>query len=175
MSTEYQNIPTDPAHTLRSIQPYRPLRGAGIGLLLGLVLGSAAMYLLDPRHGNRRRIVAQDKLRSLASRSTVRAGKTYRHLRNKLEGTLSQLAGTLLPDATVSDRKLTDRIRSTVGRTIPHPHNVDFAVHDGRVTVRGNLKPHEAGQVIQAVERVSGVVAVDNQIIDVSIAASTIQ
>jgi osmotically-inducible protein OsmY len=70
---------------------------------------------------------------------------------------------------------LADRIRSTIGRTIPHPHAVDFAVHNGRVTVRGNLRPHEAGQVIQSVERVAGVVAVDNQIIDASSSPSPVQ
>lgn len=146
-----------------------------MGVLVGLAIGSAVMYLLDPRQGNRRRSVARDKLRSLASGSTVKAGKTYRHLKNRLFGTISQLAGALLPDASISDRKLADRIRSKIGRTITHPHAIDFAVHDGHVTVRGNLRPHEAGQVIQAVERVAGVVAVENQIIDASLNAGTLQ
>jgi hypothetical protein len=179
MSTEYQNIHTTQSpesnQSKRSYPSSRPLRGAAIGVLIGLAIGSAAMYLLDPRQGNRRRAVAQDKLRSLAWRSSGRADKTYRHLRNKLRGGISQLAGAFLPDAAASDRKLADRIRSTIGRTIPHPHAVDFAVHNGRVTVRGNLRPHEAGQVIQSVERVAGVVAVDNQIIDASSSSSPVQ
>jgi hypothetical protein len=179
MSTEYQNIRTSQTASSEPIQSLasssRPLRGAAVGILIGLALGSAAMYLLDPRQGTRRRAITQDKLRSLASRSSIRAGKTYRHLRNKLEGGISQLAGAFLTHSAVSDRKLADRIRSTIGRTISHPHAVDFAVHGGRVTVRGNLRPHEAGQVIQAVERVAGVVAVDNQIIDTSITTSPLQ
>lgn len=136
--------------------------------MAGILIGCALMYLLDPRQGNRRRSVARDKVRSLASRSSVNAGKTYRHVRNKLKGVLANVTHTLRPDGSISDRKLCDRIRSTVGRTIPHPHQVDFAVHDGRVTVRGDLKPHEAGQVIQAIEKVAGVTGIDNQIVDTS-------
>lgn len=179
MNTEYQNNQASPTHSAATKQvgivSERPLRGTAVGILIGLALGSAAMYLLDPRQGNRRRAIAHDKLRSLALRSSNRAGKTYRHLRNKLEGTISQVAATFLPDAAVSDRKLADRIRSTIGRAIDHPHVVDFAVHGGRVTIRGALKPHEAEQVIQAVERIPGVIAVDNQIIDASVNTAPLQ
>jgi hypothetical protein len=137
----------------------------------GLLIGSTLMYLLDPRQGNRRRALARDKVRSLASQSTINAGKTYRHLRNRIEGAIANLTHVLRPEGAISDRRLCDRIRSTIGRIIPHPHQVDLAVHEGRVTIRGDLKPHEAGQVIQAIERVAGVTGIDNQIVD----ASTLQ
>jgi len=158
MNTEYRETETT------STRPQ--LRLGGLGLIAGVLIGSSLMYLLDPRQGTRRRAVARDKALSFASQSRVRAGKTYRHLRNKLEGIVANLSDTLRPGGVVSDRKLCDRIRSTIGRTIPHPHQVDFAVNGGNVTVRGNLKPHEAGQVVQAVERVPGVLRVDNQIVD---------
>jgi len=162
MNTEYRASPQ------RVLAPNRTIGAGGLGLIAGIVIGSGLMYLLDPRQGNRRRALMRDKARSVASQSSDRAGKVYRHLRNKLEGAVANLTHTLRPEGSVSDRKLYDRIRSTVGRTIPHPHQVDFAVHEGRVTVRGNLKPHEAGQVILAVEQVPGVLRVDNQIIDAS-------
>lgn len=166
MDTEYRQtqheIPSARTSRVRTSQV------GGMGLIAGILIGSALMYLLDPRQGNRRRALARDKVRSFASRSSVNAGKTYRHLRNRVEGVLANLTQTLRPEGAVSDRKLCDRIRSTVGRTIPHPHQVDFAVHAGRVTVRGNLKPHEAGQVIQAIEKVAGVTGIDNQIVDTS-------
>jgi hypothetical protein len=161
MNTEYQK-------TNRDLFSTQPSRIGGVGLIAGILIGSALMYLLDPRQGNRRRAVARDKVWSLASRSSTNAGKTYRHLRNKIGGVVANLTQTLRPEGATSDRKLCDRIRSTVGRTLAHPHQVDFAVHAGRVTVRGDLKPHEAGQVIQAIERVAGVVSVDNQIVDTS-------
>jgi osmotically-inducible protein OsmY len=137
-----------------------------IGLLAGIAIGSAVMYLFDPRQGNRRRAVARDRVSHILNRSSALAGKTFRHLRNKLEGALANAAGSIRPEGVISDRKLEERIRSTVGRTIPHPGSIDFAVHEGRVTVRGYLKPHQSGAVVQAVERVPGVRSVDNQIME---------
>jgi len=137
-----------------------------IGLLAGIVLGTGVMYLFDPRQGNRRRAVARDRVSHILNRSSGLAGKTLRHLRNKLEGALASATGSVRPEGAISDKKLEERIRSTVGRTIPRPGTVDFAVHEGRVTVRGYLKPHESGAVVQAVERVPGVRSVDNQIVD---------
>lgn len=151
-----------------------PLR-AGVIFLAGIAIGSGLMYLLDPRAGNRRRSVARDKLFSFGRHSLISGGKTYRHLRNRVQGVFAVLGDTLRPGGIVSDRKLIDRIRATVGRAIPHPHAVDFAVHQGRVTVRGSLKPHEAGVVIRAVEGIHGVKSVDNQILDSSSVTGTVQ
>ncbi len=137
-----------------------------VGLIAGIAIGTSLMYLLDPRQGNRRRAVARDKVSHIINRSSVLVGKTFRHLRNRLEGAIAGATDSLRPEAAISDRKLADRIRSTVGRTIPHPGAVDFAVHEGRVTVRGYLKPHESGAVVQAVEGVPGVRSVDNQIVE---------
>jgi gas vesicle protein len=137
------------------------------GLVIGAIIGSAVMYLLDPRQGNRRRALARDRANRFMNRGATEASKTFRHLRNKVEGAFSNITRVLRPEGAVSDRKLEDRIRTTVGRTLLNPKLVDFAVHDGRVSVRGNLKPHEAGQVIQAIERVPGVSGVDNQIVEV--------
>jgi hypothetical protein len=137
-----------------------------LGIVAGVVIGTGLMYLLDSRQGNRRRAVARDKARHALIRGTVLTGKLFRHLRNRLEGLIATASQPLLSEGETSDRKLVERIRSTVGRTVPHPGAVDFAVHSGRVIVRGYLRPHEAGAVIQAVQRVPGVISVDNQILD---------
>lgn len=150
-------------------------RQLAIGFIAGIAIGTSLMYLLDPRTGNRRRAIVRDKAVHVAKRSTGLAGKSYRHLRNKIEGAIAIVANTLQPQGGVSDRKLLERIRSTVGRTVPRPGAVDFAVHEGRVTVRGYLRPHEAGQVIQAVEAVPGVSGVENQIVDAAAAEQPLQ
>lgn len=146
-----------------------------IGLFVGAAIGSGLMYLLDPRTGNRRRAVARDKAEHLVRRSATLAGKSYRHLRNKLEGAFAVVTTALQPAGIKSDRKLLERIRSTVGRTIPRPGAVDFAVHEGKVIVRGYLRPHEAGQVVQALERVPGIRSIENQIVDSSATEHTVQ
>lgn len=133
------------------------------------------MYLLDPRHGTRRRTVAWDKTRHVVNRSSLLTGKLYRHSRNRIAGAVATITHALRPEGVVSDRKLVDRIRSTIGRTISQPHAVDFSAHEGRVTVRGYLRPHEAGQVVVAIERIPGVRSVDNQIVDSSATEHAVQ
>jgi hypothetical protein len=147
----------------------RPAAFSGLGLISGIIIGSVVMYLLDPRQGTRRRALFRDKARSLASRSSHQTGKLFRHLNNKFAGLVANLSGTIKPQGETSDRKLADRVRATIGRSIPHPGHVDIAVHSGIVTMRGDLKPHEAGQLVLAIRKVPGVVGVDNQIIDTSL------
>lgn len=138
---------------------------SGMTFLSGILIGSLVMYLLDPRQGVRRRAFARDRARSISYRTATRIGKAYRHLSNRLFGTFAEISDTLRPEGAVSDRKLAARVRTTIGRSIRRPHKVDIAVHDGMVTLRGDLKPHEAGQLVVAIESVPGVIGVDNQII----------
>jgi hypothetical protein len=148
---------------------------AALGIVAGILVGAGLMYLFDLRQGNRRRAIARDKALKFIWRSSSAAGKTYRHLRNRLEGVVAILGRVATPRGAVSDRKLLDRIRSVIGRTVPRPGSVDFVAHDGRVTVTGYMKPHEAGQVIQAIERIPGVKSVDNRIVDSAIQPQTLQ
>lgn len=147
-----------------------PRRGVFLYVLSGVVLGATAAYFLDPRQSARRRAVVRDKALSAVKRSLVQSGKVLRHFRNRFGGAIYSLANRVGSAGSVSDRRLESRLRSVLGRTIEHPHHVDLAVHEGRVSMRGSLKPHEAGLAVQAIERIPGVRAVDNQIIDSSIA-----
>lgn len=148
---------------------------AGVAILAGIAIGGGLMYLFDQRMGNRRRAVAKDKALSFARQSRIVAGKTFRHLRNRVQGVLASATQSVTEGGIVSDRKLSDRIRSTIGRVVPAPHAIDLAVHEGRVTLRGMLKPHETGLVVGAVEKIPGVRSVDNQIVDLSQQPTTMQ
>jgi osmotically-inducible protein OsmY len=147
-----------------------PRRGVFLYVLSGVVLGATAAYFLDPRQSARRRAVARDRAVSAVKRSLIQSGKLLRHFRNKFGGAIYSLANQVSSAGSVSDRRLESRLRSILGRTIEHPHQVDLVVHEGHVSLRGSLKPHEAGLVVQAIERIPGVRVVDNQIIDSSIA-----
>lgn len=138
----------------------------GLALCSGILLGGGLMYLLDPRTGTRRRAIAKDRVKSLVRRGTKQSFKTLRHVTNKMTGILAEATNAICSEGSSSDKKILDRVRSTLGRTIEHPHAVDIAVHDGRVILRGQLRPHEVGQVISAVKKTPGVTSVDNQILD---------
>lgn len=148
-----------------------PRRGALLYLLSGVALGATAAYFLEPRQAARRRAVARDKAMSTVRQSLTQGGKALRHIRNKLGGAIHAVGSMVSSAGEVSDRRLESRLRSVLGRTIDHPHQIDVAVRDGNVSIRGNLKPHESGLVVQAIERIPGVRSIDNQIIDVSAAA----
>lgn len=148
-----------------------PKRGTLLYLISGVALGMTAAYFLEPRQAARRRAVARDKALSSLKQSVYQTGKVMRHLRNRLGGALHSVGNLVASAGEVSDRRLESRVRSVLGRTISHPHQVDLTVHDGRVSLRGSLKPHEVGLVVQAIEKVPGVRSIDNQVIDVSAAA----
>lgn len=133
-------------------------------LLSGILLGATAMYLLDPRAGPRRRAIVRDKTLSSAHHYGIVRGKLLRHLRNKAEGVFANATNFLRPEGVSSDAKIAARVRSALGRAIPHPRAVGVAVEHGRVTLRGMLVPHEAGLAVLATERVRGVVGIENLI-----------
>lgn len=139
----------------------------GLGILFfgGVVLGGTLMYLLDPRTGNRRRGILKDKTSSLVYQYAHVSGKVARHLRNKLEGLVSVTTDLVRPAGVDSDAKIEARVRSVLGRTIPHPRAVSISVVGGKAAVRGTLLPHEAGAVIRAVETTRGVQSVENLLV----------
>jgi hypothetical protein len=134
----------------------------GITFLGGLAIGGVLMYLLDPRTGTRRRVVLRDKTTSLAYRYARLSGKLVRHLRNKIEGLVSISTDFVRPTGIDSDAKIEARIRSVLGRTVPHPRVISVSVNQGRASLRGTLPPHEAGIAIRAIEDIRGVRGVEN-------------
>jgi hypothetical protein len=138
----------------------------GVGLVFfgGLLVGSVAMYLMDPRSGTRRRVVARDRVRSALHRYSLLSGKLLRHSRHKLEGAFAIATTFIRPEGEVSDNKIAARVRSALGRAIPHPRAIGVAVTAGRVTLRGTLPPHQAGLAVLATERVRGVIHIENLI-----------
>jgi len=146
--------------------PYPPSYYAprALVLLSGILLGATAMYLLDPRAGPRRRAIVRDKTLSSAHHYGIVRGKLLRHLRNKAEGVFANATSFLRPEGVSSDAKIAARVRSALGRAIPHPRAIGVAVEHGRVTLRGMLAPHEAGLAVLATERVRGVVGIENLI-----------
>jgi hypothetical protein len=75
---------------LRSYEIVRKRRGPdwrpGLALLAGASAGLAAMYLLDPEQGRRRRVELMDQAHKYARISTEWLDATVRDLRNRSEG-----------------------------------------------------------------------------------------
>jgi hypothetical protein len=131
--------------------------------LRGAALGAAAMYLLDPDRGRRRRAVARDKLRSAASQASTFVDAAGRDARHRLRAVRVRAARIGSGDEAPSDVVLVERVRARLGRVVRHPHALRVHAERGRVRLAGPILVSEHAPLMRAVRHVRGVRAVDDE------------
>jgi osmotically-inducible protein OsmY len=92
------------------------------------------------------------------------AEKKTRNARNHLQGFVSEARKLVQGEESVDDRKLTDRIRSKLGRVLLHPSDIEILVANGRVVARGKLERDAAQRALSTIRRIRGVDQVDDQL-----------
>src|SRR5687768_17465265 len=127
----------------------------GLTFGAGLGLGSGLMFLLDPDRGKRRRALLRDKCAWSARKTGEAAQVTARDLRNRAQGIASSVQSTFRSEP-VDDQKLTERVRSKLGRVVSHPHAIGVTVLDGVVTLSGPILTEEVPYLLAEANRVSG-------------------
>ncbi|MFL5620650.1 MAG: SRPBCC family protein [Gemmatimonadaceae bacterium] len=158
-ATRGARAPTSHAPALPAPAP----RNALLAQLAAVGLGAAAMYLLDPVRGRRRRHLMRDKLVHAAKETGDAMGTTSRDLSNRAAG-LAAVARRRLRADDVDDAVLIDRVRAALGRAASHPSAIDVNAEEGRVALRGPVLAREADDVVATVERVRGVKEVVDQL-----------
>lgn len=136
--------------------------GSSLPLLLsGMAIGGALAYFLDPDRGARRRAEVRQQTTHWQKQSLRWGSKILRDLKNRSRG-LMHLGkiGSPHPD----DRVLHERIRSSFGRKVRHPHSVEVQVQDGNVTLRGVVLSQEVDDLIECVRSVRGVKQIANEL-----------
>ncbi|MGH7928930.1 MAG: BON domain-containing protein [Candidatus Binatia bacterium] len=133
------------------------------GIGIGAALGSAAMYVLDPEMGQRRRALARDKMTEAQRKTKNAAAVTARDLRNRTGGMVAE-ARSRVSDGKVSDDALEGRVRSKLGFLVRHPSAITTHVSEGRVLLSGPVLSDEVEQLIDGVHGVRGVAAVENRL-----------
>jgi osmotically-inducible protein OsmY len=128
-------------------------------LAAAFAAGAAAMYLLDPVAGRRRRATARDTVRTAGQDIQDFAQDTARHAVDRLHGASAHLQGHAPSD----DRQLHDRIRSRLGHLVDQPGKVEVHVADGLVTLSGSARLTEVDALVAAVSDMLGVERVDNR------------
>jgi len=128
-------------------------------------LGAAAMYVLDPNKGRRRRAVFRDKTLSSLTNITHLAQVSARDIGHRVQG-LGATALRLLNgrDAT-DDLVLIERVRAKMGRVVSHPHAIQIGACAGRITLSGPIVAGEAGPLLDAVRSVWGVSGIDDHLV----------
>jgi hypothetical protein len=130
---------------------------------MGLGIGTAVMYLLDPDRGKRRRALLRDKL-LLAQRKTGECIEvTARDVSNRARGIATSIQSRFTSDD-ADDAVLVDRVRSKLGRLVSHPGAIEVAATDGNVTLSGPILEDEVAGLLSCVKSTHGVNDVNNSL-----------
>ena len=132
-------------------------------LVTGIGIGAAAMYVLDPEGGARRRAVAHDKITEAGKKMRNAAGVTARDLGNRSAGMMAEFRSRFLENE-AGDEVLEGRVRSKLGFLVRHPSAITTEVSNGRVVLSGPILSDEVRQLIDGVRAVRGVTSVQNNL-----------
>jgi hypothetical protein len=161
----------NPSHALPSNQVDQRQRRhdvlpimTAMNLVRAAALGAAAMYLLDPDRGRRRRAVARDKARSTVHQSGQFLSAASSDARARLQGlrAMTRRIASGRP-STPDDAVLVARVRARLGRLVAHPHAVNVTADDGNVRVSGPILKSEHTPLVAGVRLVRGVRSVDDR------------
>jgi hypothetical protein len=125
-------------------------------LLIGAGIGAALAYVADPNTGARRRALARDQVVRATRKTREAFDTTRRDVSNRTSGVVAALRGRWA-DEDVDDRRLVERVRSTLGRASSHPRAIVVDAADGAVTLHGAILASEEEHVLAAVRGVRGV------------------
>lgn len=137
---------------------------AWAGAVSTAVLGAAAMYAFDPQRGRRRRAIARDKVRRLATDVGEFAGVAARDAAHRARGLRARAFHSFLHRPTQDDLVVIERVRSRLGRVVSHPHAIQVGARDGRVVLSGTILASEVPGLLRAVRAVSGVRDIDDHL-----------
>ncbi|HEY3129889.1 MAG TPA: BON domain-containing protein [Acidobacteriota bacterium] len=133
----------------------------GMTLITATGLGAGLMYMFDPDRGKRRRAMIRDKVAHTFNQTGDAIGVTWRDLRNRTRGLVSEIVSLPKGDR-IPDEVLEERVRSSMGRVVSHPGAVEVTAKSGRVQLRGPILASEVESLISCVSSLWGVTKVDN-------------
>mgnify|MGYP003291198322 CR=1 FL=1 len=136
-------------------------RGLTFGTALGL--GTAAMFLLDPDRGKRRRAMLRDKVNWCTRKTREGLRVTAGDFNNRARGITSTLQSKF-SSAEIDDGVIVDRVRAKLGRIVSHPHAIKVTAIDGHVLLSGPILEKEVDNLLACVSRVDGVTDVTNNL-----------
>ena len=143
-------------------------RGPAGGALwgLGLLMGVAAMYLLDAQHGAERRAGVTRRVqqyRDEVERTIDREGERARtHLRSTVHAALRGVRERLIPDETIR-REIQARLEDVL--PFEEAAQLHVAVRRGGVLLEGTIAQERLNRLLGRVATVPGVRRLDNRLI----------
>jgi osmotically-inducible protein OsmY len=129
-----------------------------------LMAGAGLMYLLDPRHGRRRRAQLRDRAAHLRNKTNDMLDTTSRDLQHRAEGVASRLRFRGRRPRETNDQVLEARVRSELGRVVSHPSSIQVLASGSSVQLRGPILAREVEPLLAAVRSVKGVKQVEDRL-----------
>lgn len=131
--------------------------------IIGVGVGAALMYLLDPERGKRRRALCRDKIVHVLHTGRDSLDLAARELAHRIHGLYARTR-SLFECTPVPDEVLQDRVRSRIGHVVSHPGSIEVAVRDGRLRLDGPVLAREVRGLLRCVSGIRGVAAVENRL-----------
>lgn len=143
----------------------RRTNGAGpAGAMIAAAgIGAAMMYFLDPARGARRRAVATDKAESLFRAGAEEVERRGVQVRDRLSGVVARTRARVDSEQP-TDVQLAERVRAALGHHSDHVRALEVVVHDGIVTLRGNVPADDLQTVLRTARKVRGVHEVHDEL-----------
>jgi hypothetical protein len=132
-------------------------------ILIGMGIGAALMYALDPQQGNRRRALARDKLTKAVHKTGHAMGATSRDVAHRASGLAASMHTRFFED-NAPDAVVEARVRARLGRVSSHPGVVHVTAADGVITLQGPVFKSELPGILKAIAAVRGVTEVRNRL-----------
>jgi len=136
-----------------------------LSFVLGAAAGAGLMALIDPGRGSWRR----NQIRQKAVRGVHVAGregrKRWQRAVDNFRGGLAETRAKIRDSRrTIPDDQLYDRVRAQLGHVVRHLGELEIAVNDGEVHVRGPILRGERERICH---RLDGTRGVRNYLVDV--------
>jgi uncharacterized membrane protein len=132
--------------------------GKAVTWPLGVGVGAALGYFLDPESGRRRRHLLQDKATHFRRVGATGARKALADAENRMRGVVAGVRSRVHEgEHETPDDVLERRVRSRLGHVLTHPKPVEVHVQRGTVTLRGPVLESEVDRAVRDIRMVPGV------------------
>lgn len=131
----------------------------------GAAFGAAAMYVLDPDRGKRRRAIVRDRADALVADTRHALRAATRDAAHRFGGMQVRVRRFLTNAPIPDDLQLIERVRARLGRVVAHPHAIQVGANRGRVTLSGPVLCHEVPRLLHAIGTVFGVSSVEDRLV----------
>jgi hypothetical protein len=121
------------------------------------------MYLFDPHGGRRRRALLRDQCVHSIHEIEAAVDILWHDLSTRT-ARLTAETKAMFSDDYAPDDVIEARVRSALGRVVSHPRSLHVTVQDGQTVLSGPILAPEVGHLLETVNEVHGVIAVENRL-----------